>query len=71
MSRGDIVVASQNEISVYVSAPGYICIRQLDCDGDEQIITIIPLHAQSVAKAILGKINEAQESRQLWIEEEE
>lgn len=69
MSRGDIVVAHQDETEVYVSEAGYVCIKQVGWDGEASVITLMPIHVPAVVKAMNDSIKEAQESRQLWLKE--
>lgn len=70
MSRRDIVVTEQREISIYVSDPGYICIKQIDWENKEHVVLIDAMHAKAISDAIMGAVSEAANAKKEWLEDE-
>lgn len=52
MNENDVVIKQCDEVRVYVSETGYVCIWQSVPDGDNQIVSIPPNYAADLARAI-------------------
>lgn len=61
-----VVVMEQPQTEVYTGDTGYIVIKQKDWQGEDQLIMIDPLHAETIAEAILAQRNEAKQAFNEW-----
>lgn len=69
MSKGDIVVAQQDEIQVFVSEAGYVCVKQVSWSMEESIVSISAEHVEAVVSALRASVEEAKKVRVEWIME--
>lgn len=53
MNENDVVIKQCNEVRVYVSNEGYVCIRQSAPDGDDQTVCVPTEHAEELARALV------------------
>src|ERR687898_681681 len=53
-----MVIKGQSDIEIHISDIGYICLKQLDGDG-EHMISFAPAYASKVAGALTGMLSPA------------
>lgn len=67
VSKETIVVASQEQIAVYVTDGGYVAIRQDGIMCDDSLILIAPANVEAVIAALKNSIGGAIDARQDYL----
>lgn len=67
LDRRNIIVAWQAEISIYVTASGYVAIQQENEMEDPSLILIAPANVDAVVKALKDAVKDANDARQEFL----
>jgi hypothetical protein len=65
-----MIIKGQADIEIQISEQGYICIKQYDDDGGEQVVQFAPAYAPKLANAIIELQDFAQKKFEKYQPEE-